>query len=382
MKIMPNQRVVYSYKMKDGKTVRMDHVPTSQDWSNLKKGLDSNEIVELRKEGKSKGVEFSTRFLKEKGLGWYWENKKQEKMAAKGHMVERKEEPIAVQGRVEGSVMAIQDKLLRGAKSSSKRDITKNEPVGVDRASMLGRLRLPPLPSSARSTNPIEKERTEYLTKKNESQAKAAKLVEEGNKRIAELKAMESTDDVKIASHNIKKAVEDLTAFEKSMPSEPNVNAIPDLNRHADWVKMAIAHADEVKTKARKIDTKPFMLHDPVFQRQTGNSQASWVDLTPEEAERYASEILARESWVAKNMKRDPMKSTSEVLEFLTKDRRSMNYGSDWYEMIRAKPKPVARVPEALVKCSCGHTIPKSQVMNASMGSACPDCYDRMSDVY
>ena len=32
------------------------------------------------------------------------------------------------------------------------------------------------------------------------------------------------------------------------------------------------------------------------------------------------------------------------------------------------------------VKCSCGHIVPKSSVMSASMGSSCPDCYDRMSD--
>ena len=31
------------------------------------------------------------------------------------------------------------------------------------------------------------------------------------------------------------------------------------------------------------------------------------------------------------------------------------------------------------VECSCGHTIPRSQVMNASLGSSCPDCYDRLS---
>lgn len=36
--------------------------------------------------------------------------------------------------------------------------------------------------------------------------------------------------------------------------------------------------------------------------------------------------------------------------------------------------------PVQLVACSCGHSVPKSQVMNASMGTSCPDCYDRMSD--
>ena len=35
---------------------------------------------------------------------------------------------------------------------------------------------------------------------------------------------------------------------------------------------------------------------------------------------------------------------------------------------------------KGLVKCDCGHTVHRSQVMNASRGSSCPDCYDRMSD--
>ncbi len=37
-----------------------------------------------------------------------------------------------------------------------------------------------------------------------------------------------------------------------------------------------------------------------------------------------------------------------------------------------------ASAPE-MVRCSCGHTVPRSQVMQASHGTACPDCYDRMS---
>jgi hypothetical protein len=32
------------------------------------------------------------------------------------------------------------------------------------------------------------------------------------------------------------------------------------------------------------------------------------------------------------------------------------------------------------VKCDCGHTVPKSQVMGSARGSCCPNCYDRMSD--
>ena len=43
---------------------------------------------------------------------------------------------------------------------------------------------------------------------------------------------------------------------------------------------------------------------------------------------------------------------------------------------LRDAPAPVA--PE-MVKCSCGHTVSRSQVMNASMGTSCPDCYDCLS---
>ena len=36
--------------------------------------------------------------------------------------------------------------------------------------------------------------------------------------------------------------------------------------------------------------------------------------------------------------------------------------------------------PTRLVTCDCGHAVPSAQVMSASSGSSCPDCYDRMSD--
>ena len=33
-----------------------------------------------------------------------------------------------------------------------------------------------------------------------------------------------------------------------------------------------------------------------------------------------------------------------------------------------------------MVRCDCGHTVPASEVMTASLGTSCPDCYDRMSN--
>lgn len=35
--------------------------------------------------------------------------------------------------------------------------------------------------------------------------------------------------------------------------------------------------------------------------------------------------------------------------------------------------------PAKMVRCGCGHTVPAYLVMNASLGTSCPDCYDDMS---
>ena len=58
------------------------------------------------------------------------------------------------------------------------------------------------------------------------------------------------------------------------------------------------------------------------------------------------------------------------------------NDPEDWYSNCRAKPAPVVLTysKEQLVKCDCGHTVRKGQVMSASLGTACPECYDRMSE--
>jgi len=39
-------------------------------------------------------------------------------------------------------------------------------------------------------------------------------------------------------------------------------------------------------------------------------------------------------------------------------------------------PRPAA----PMVRCDCGHSVVPVLVMNASRGTSCPDCYDRMSD--
>jgi len=36
--------------------------------------------------------------------------------------------------------------------------------------------------------------------------------------------------------------------------------------------------------------------------------------------------------------------------------------------------------PIVMMQCDCGHSVPVGQRMMASLGTSCPECYDRMSD--
>ena len=75
-----------------------------------------------------------------------------------------------------------------------------------------------------------------------------------------------------------------------------------------------------------------------------------------------------------------------ETLDLLD-NGRELDIGTDWYDVIRsgavhearvaANAAAAAKIP--MVKCNCGHTVPRGSVMSASLGTSCPDCYDRMS---
>ena len=66
----------------------------------------------------------------------------------------------------------------------------------------------------------------------------------------------------------------------------------------------------------------------------------------------------------------------------------TLRYDTDWYAKLRNKEVFAARLKDARdakrteenVMCDCGHSVPKVLVMRASLGTSCPDCYDRMSD--
>jgi hypothetical protein len=69
-----------------------------------------------------------------------------------------------------------------------------------------------------------------------------------------------------------------------------------------------------------------------------------------------------------------------EVIYALTEEECTLrNDSDDWYSNCRIKPDEKPAQTVELVKCNCGHSVPKFSVMSASMGTSCPDCYDRMS---
>ena len=78
----------------------------------------------------------------------------------------------------------------------------------------------------------------------------------------------------------------------------------------------------------------------------------------------------------------------AEAVEALLAGAELRNDAADWYSNCRCgnayerkmAERRAARPAIKMVKCSCGHTVPSHSVMSASLGSSCPDCYDRMSD--
>jgi len=48
-------------------------------------------------------------------------------------------------------------------------------------------------------------------------------------------------------------------------------------------------------------------------------------------------------------------------------------------EEARLAARRPAAGPAKMVRCSCGHTVAAVAVAHASLGTACPECYDRLS---
>ena len=107
-------------------------------------------------------------------------------------------------------------------------------------------------------------------------------------------------------------------------------------------------------------------------QISTGN----WIDVDETEANRIVE--MAAQKYSA----------TSESIMRMVEAKPGLNYDTEtqetaWYMNVRVKPEPRQPRPDDYPngrKLSCGCTVyNRSEVMSASLGSSCQDCYDRMS---
>ena len=111
------------------------------------------------------------------------------------------------------------------------------------------------------------------------------------------------------------------------------------------------------------------------LQRQLSNG--SWIDIDDEKVDFYIGRVLEKEA--ASAAYRPVMTSRDEVVAKLATGK-TVEFDTDWYDELRDADAIKPRAPIALVHCDCGHDVPRMQVMSASRGTSCPECYDRMSD--
>jgi len=116
-------------------------------------------------------------------------------------------------------------------------------------------------------------------------------------------------------------------------------------------------------------------------------SNGSWTDCQ-DRFEYFMEKAIAENARKHEfNADKFPLLSREEIIAELEAGTE-VRFGTDWNQEIRSAVAYEAKMerlraaqkPVEMVKCSCGHTVPKGSVMSASMGSSCPDCYDRMSD--
>lgn len=112
------------------------------------------------------------------------------------------------------------------------------------------------------------------------------------------------------------------------------------------------------------------------FQHQLSNG--TWFDTEPQYIERYVARAVARDAYFAQREQRAQM-TADDVLTALTAGK-VLPHDTDWYAKIRdadaRKMQPVAHLTQT--RCDCGHSA--THPMTTRRGTACPDCYDRLSE--
>lgn len=106
---------------------------------------------------------------------------------------------------------------------------------------------------------------------------------------------------------------------------------------------------------------------------QYQNPNGSWTDCG-ERAEEFLARAIA---FYANHPNLKPL-TRDEALAKLAAGE-TLSHREDWYAEIRMRPAPRPAASVELVLAGCGHRVPRASVMSASLGTACPDCYDRLS---
>ena len=134
------------------------------------------------------------------------------------------------------------------------------------------------------------------------------------------------------------------------------------------------------------------------------NSMGSsvWVECNRggnDRTEEFLSRALRHEQALATLCASDPVRrealrrspaSTRDELVAALEAGVVVQSGDDWDDQVRCgeaadrreserQARAAARPAVELVRCDCGHRVPRGSVMSASLGSSCPECYDRMS---
>lgn len=126
-----------------------------------------------------------------------------------------------------------------------------------------------------------------------------------------------------------------------------------------------------------------------MLQRQLSNG--SWIN---EDREGYFLDLAIKfDSLLAPRLNCQPMTTHQEILDYLAAGK-TVTYSGDWYanlrdgdahaklvELDRQKRNSDPNYSSRGWVLDCGHTVNyRSYIMNASRGTTCTDCYDRMSN--
>lgn len=96
--------------------------------------------------------------------------------------------------------------------------------------------------------------------------------------------------------------------------------------------------------------------------------------------ERAEEFLEMAKKFISSHPNRERLLNGFDTVEALLESGKPVRIGTDWYDEIRLKPTPVVSVKQQTEICDCGHTVPVAHVMRANTGTACPVCYDKMSE--